>query len=191
MSVVDGVAATNRHLWWHEAAGQPSANQRLTLDRFAGDERLQDRANTGATRIPIAALLDRPGVANDAQDHIGGRGDALFRDEEVHLAHAWRSKPSKQPFAREGVLNELHVPIEVKPERTGADPAHGRDRCHVSFLSSADQRHWGAVTQRFRHTELNLSHRNDLEAVSDAPGRAHVREEKRHSRSASRRFGEH
>ena len=44
------------------------------------------------------------------------------------------------------------------------DLPHGHDGGQVSFLAATDQRHGSAATGRFRHTEFNLPHGNQVEA---------------------------
>ena len=90
----------NRDLGRHEARRQPSPNHRPALDRFPRDQGLQDGTHTRSRRVTIAAFLDRPTAIDDADDCVGGRCDAFFRDHEHELTGTRGSQPGEQPPLR-------------------------------------------------------------------------------------------
>jgi hypothetical protein len=65
----------------------------------------------------------------------------------LQLACACGAEPGEQSLRRDRVLNEVHMSIEVEPERGRADLPHRHDRRQISLLAATDQRHEGAMTR--------------------------------------------
>src|SRR5690606_17988030 len=148
-------------------------------------ERLQNGADSRTGGITVAALLNGPRVTNDADHDIRRRGDPFFGDEEVQLARPTGAEACEQPLPGNHVVHEVHVSIDVEAEWGSPDLSHGNDRHQVSFLAATDQRHWGAMTRRLGHGDLNLDRWNHLEAVWSAV-RSVITKEQCHRRSTAR-----
>ena len=173
-----------------EAGRQPPADGRTPLDRLARDERLQERADSCAGGIAVAAFLQRPAIPHDTDNHVGGGRDAFFGNEEMQLACVCQSESRQQSLARDDVLNEVVVAIEVEAHMLGPSSSHRHDRSEIPLLTAAHHCHGGTTARRLRHAECQVRHRHRVECAPDVVTGVGGREQQRYLRAIAFRVGE-